>query len=381
MDIGKESTPIRVRTANTVASFLLFALSTTGCNLNFQRGSVENPQDLLKYSTPVGPELGERYRQILTESIGRECELPRVEFRLIKRPTVFLPRFRTEGHLIPPLSEGETSSIIIPTLSKRDPVVAQAAKEAGVTREEYKKAQENVTIIHEGIHLCSPLETPDQKLPNPVIVDYTSPDLQRDRQGTYKLNYKVRRLEGETFTGLRLMVEESKVYPDKGVTIQQYQEEGDTEEFITHSITPQQVLKKYGADSLEYKVSQGEAYFTGRLVLTNIFAARGVGFSEIIGAKQKNDIKAIFEMIKQGFEEIGKRAGIEKRVTDENYANFVLFSFLTQLSTEKAAKDGINPNRLINYLSNYFFGKDFNITTFKEREQMVSVYNQVFTKR
>lgn len=377
----REFAPIKVNAVNTVASFLLFAFTATGCNLNLQRGSVENPQDLLKHSTPVDPELGERYRQILTESIGRECELPIVDFRSIKRPTVFLPRFRTEGHLIPPLSEGETTSIIIPTLSKRDPVIAQAAKEAGVTREEYKNAQENVTIIHEGIHLCSPFETPDTKLPNPVIVDYTSPDLQRDRKGTYKLNYKVRRLGGITFTGLRLMVEENKIYSNGTIERnQQYQEEGDTEELITHTLTAKRVLIRYGYDSLENKLSQDDAYPTGQIVLTNIFSAAGVGFDEIIYAKQKNDAKAIFGMIKRGIDEVGRRAGIVKKATAESYSDFLLYSFLTNLSTDKAAKGRDNPNTFIDYLSSYFFGKNFNRTTSKEREQMISVYKQVFIK-
>lgn len=377
---GKEFTPIKVRAANTMASFLLFAASATGCNLPGR--SPENSQELLNKSTPVDPELGKRYSQLIEESVGQECNLPAVGFRSIQRPKVFLPRFRTEGYMIPPLSEGESANIIIPTLSQRDPVVAQSAKEQGVTREEYKKAQENVTIIHEGIHLCSPFETPDTKLPNPVIVDYTKPDVQRDRKGTYKLNYKVRRLEAAPFSGLSLMVEENKVYSNGTVESQQlYQEEGNTEELITHSITPERVLKKYGVDSLEYKVSQEQGYYQGRLVLTNIFAARGVGFDDIIGAKQKNDAKAIFEMVKQGVEEIGKRAGIERKTADENYSNFVLFNFLTSLSTDKAAKDGVNPNRLIDSLSNYFFGKNFNKTNAKERQQMVAVYNQVFIKR
>ncbi len=379
---GKESAPIKVRAANTVASFLLFAMSATGCNLNFPGSSSEDSQELLNRSTPVDPELGKRYRQIIEESVGQDCELPEVGFRSIRRPTVFLPRFRTEGYMIPPLSDGETANIIIPTLSKRDPIVAQSAKEAGVTREEYKKAMENVTIIHEGIHLCSPFETSDQKHPNPVIVDYTKPDVQRDRRGVYKLNYQVRRLEIAPFSGLGLMIEESKIYSDGTVEIHKlYQEEGDTEELITHSITPQRVLKKYGADSLEYKASQESGYPTGRTVLTNIFATKEVGFDDIIGAKQKNDAKAIFEMVKQGVEEIGKRAGIERKVTDENHSNFVLYNFFSQLSTERAAKNEINPNLLIDYLSNYFFGKNFNKTTAKEREQMISVYNQVFIKR
>lgn len=378
-------TPIKVIHATT--SLLFFIASLPACTPSPKpspeaaNSETQFAQKLLADSSPLDAEVADKYRLILTESVGRNCTLPAVEFRSLTQTATADPNMIREAVMLPPFKESGTAKMLLPSLDANIPFFTQQAQGLEVSAQEYHQAQLKVSVIHEGIHACSPFEFNPNKLPNPAIVDYTEPEAKKDHQGEYRLNYKVYRLKGALNPGVRLMIEVSKLYSNGQIETQSFREPGHLEELLSNYLTPEQVLRMYGSDSLEFKAAKrGQPYKRGIIALTNIFAAAEVSFEDSLKAKQQNDSKAIFELIQKGLEKIGRRAGI-KRTTEANYAGYILYGFLTNLSTEQARIDKISPELFLDYLSQYFLNKKFNQTDSQEREQVAAVFNQAFIIR